>query len=71
MVPKAAPKAALAVSLFQVSKKGATAFHNFAGLRATWAILGANLAPAGRQLDPQIEHFGSKLLQNGPKLRPE
>ena len=41
MVPKGAPKAALAVSLFQVSKKGAKAFHKFEIFGATWVILAA------------------------------
>ena len=71
MVPRSTPKAALAVSLFQVSKKGATASYKFEIFGATRAILGVILDTAGRQGGPQIERFGTRMRQNLKKWHPE
>ena len=67
MVPRSAPKATLAASLFQVSKKGATAFHKLETFTTTWAILGAILEPAGRQGGPKIKPFGTRMHQKVEK----
>ena len=64
MVPRSAQKAALAASLFQVSKKAAARLRNGCHCGATWAMLGVILGPAGRQGAPKIELFGTKSHQN-------
>ena len=71
MVPRNAPKTILVASLFQVSKKGATASYKFEIFGATRAILGVILDTAGRQGDPQIDSFGTRMRQNLKKWHPE
>ena len=56
--PRSASKVILEASRFEVAQKGAKSFHKFEIFGATWGILGAILAPVGRQGDPKIEHFG-------------
>ena len=68
MVPRSAPKATLGASRLEVAKKGATAFHKFGIIGATWAILGAILAPAGRQGGPKIRAFGRQGVPKVPKI---
>ena len=67
---RSGPKATLGASRFQVAKKGATAFHKFRMLGATWAILGAIWASAGRQGGPKIKHFGTRKHQKSEKWCP-
>ena len=67
MVPRSAPKATLEASRLGVAKKGAKAFHKFEIIGATWTILGAILAPAGRQGGPKIEHLGVKACPKPQK----
>ena len=62
MVPRSAPKATLGASRLEAVKKGAKSYYIlcfFGGFFATLgAILGAILAPVGRQGGPKIEHLG-------------
>ena len=67
MVPRSAPKATLGASRLEVAKKGVKAFHKIEIIGATWAILGAILAPAGRQGGPNIEHLGVKVCPKSQK----
>ena len=70
MGPRSAPKATLGASRLEVAKKGAAASYKFEIIGATWAILVAILAPAGRQGGSKIEQFGAQMRQKSEKLRP-
>ena len=59
MVPRSAQKAALAASLFQVSKKTAARLRNGYHCGATWGDVGRHFGPPGRQGAPKIELFGT------------
>ena len=62
MVPRSAPKATLAAGLFQVSKKGAKAFHNFEIFGATWTIWDDISGPAGRQRGDYVREYISEYM---------
>ena len=67
MVPRNAPKTTLGANWFEDPQK---VFHADTFLQtfgATWAILGAILAPAGRQGGPKIEHLGVKACPKPQK----
>ena len=70
MMPRSAPKATLGGSRFQEKYFGAP--PEFWGWHfvATWVILGAIWDPAGRQVYPKIEHFGTRKYQKSGKLCP-
>ena len=64
MVPRSAPKATLEKGRFQDPPGGGAYSGPWRAFGAIWAILGAILAPAGRQGAHKIELFGTKSHQN-------